>query len=306
LGGDSVPLDKFQELLKPVGWVNDQVINFYLLLLARRDAELCERDSTRGGSFFFKTEFTIQLLQVHEDARMGGYNYDNVKRWLEVLRLASALRDPNSSPDKLFFPMNIGGCHWVIMVAFLGQNRIGFFDSLGDRDGEKGQKYGKHLLRFLQDLHKDMELAFPDPASWTIHSSVNSEIGRQRNGEFVLCLLIPLFYPTLSTNTHLSLDPFQAMIVASSRACSPTLLASVVRSASSKRTFPIAGFAWRTRFSRGGSIMGRRRRRRRALLRWLLGTNKPLSGHTNSGCGIVSLLARMKGWGGIRGTFFSC
>lgn len=53
--------------------------------------------------------------------------------------------------DKLFIPINIGGNHWVLVVAYMQTKRIIFLDSLG----RKGKKYMLAVMRYIIDEMKD-------------------------------------------------------------------------------------------------------------------------------------------------------
>ena len=68
LGEDTVQRRSLGTLL-PGEWLNDEVIHFYLLLLAR------------SGQHFFKSFFMTKLLNVGNAQCDGKYEYRNVKRW---------------------------------------------------------------------------------------------------------------------------------------------------------------------------------------------------------------------------------
>lgn len=62
--------------LRPVTWLNDEVINFYLEMLAERDALLCQTpNTTRLPSHYFNTFFISKLLE------RGVFTYSNVRRF---------------------------------------------------------------------------------------------------------------------------------------------------------------------------------------------------------------------------------
>jgi hypothetical protein len=62
--------------LRPVTWLNDEIINFYMELLHEYDAALCGQNSTRKPSHFFNSFFISKLLEN------GQYSYKNVKRYI--------------------------------------------------------------------------------------------------------------------------------------------------------------------------------------------------------------------------------
>jgi Ulp1 family protease len=64
-------------------WLNDEVIHYFLIMLANRDEEMCRNDPNRKRSHFFKSFFITKLLnEGHANPAMDGkYQYTNVKRW---------------------------------------------------------------------------------------------------------------------------------------------------------------------------------------------------------------------------------
>lgn len=69
--------------LRPGGWLTDEVIHFFYVMLARRDEEMCKQNPQRKRSHFFKSFFITSLLnEGHANpAKNGTYEYRNVKRW---------------------------------------------------------------------------------------------------------------------------------------------------------------------------------------------------------------------------------
>lgn len=69
--------------LRPGGWLTDEVIHFFYVMLARRDEELCKQKPERKRSHFFKSFFMTSLMnEGHANpSKNGTYEYRNVKRW---------------------------------------------------------------------------------------------------------------------------------------------------------------------------------------------------------------------------------
>jgi Ulp1 family protease len=97
--------------------------------------------------------------------------------------------------DKLFIPINQGGQHWVFVVVFVQQKRIGFWDSFG----EKGEKFLEGTLRYLCDEWRSMYNTSMDLSEWRIFST---ETPRQHNSKFCLSLI---FLELIRTNVLLHL-----------------------------------------------------------------------------------------------------
>ena len=91
---DSVQRQSLHKL-QPGVWLNDEVIHYFLLMLARRDAELAAKQQPgRKRCHFFKSFFITKLLD-----EAGGYNYKNVKRWSRKVPGKDIF-----ALDKIFFP----------------------------------------------------------------------------------------------------------------------------------------------------------------------------------------------------------
>ena len=94
-------------LLIPDKWLDDEVINNFFDLLARRDQQGAK------NCLFFHSTFFEQLFDLELD---GQYNFEKVKGW--------SIRFRNNHGDiihkaKIFIPINIGRWHWVLVVIFL-------------------------------------------------------------------------------------------------------------------------------------------------------------------------------------------
>ena len=59
--------------LQPGQWLNDEVIHFFYVMLAKRDEEMCAEDPKRKRSHFFKSFFMTKLLnEGHTDPNKEG------------------------------------------------------------------------------------------------------------------------------------------------------------------------------------------------------------------------------------------
>ena len=80
--------------LQPGVWLNDEVIHYYLQMLARRDAELADRTPGKRRCHFFNSAFISKLLDEAD-----GYNYAKVERWSRWVPGKDIF-----ALDKIFFP----------------------------------------------------------------------------------------------------------------------------------------------------------------------------------------------------------
>jgi Ulp1 protease family, C-terminal catalytic domain len=208
-GSDTVMRSSLRKLA-PRQWLNDEVIHFFYMMLAKRDAELCRLDPTRKRCHFFKSFFITKLLQEGHALYDGQYDYKSVKRWSKNVPGAfdGTTNDENKCAlfefrsiltphfvlfhfigtgkdifalDKVFFPINVGRSHWVCAVAYMQLKRIQFFDSLG----ADGMEYMEYLFRYLQDEHLDKKKGLlPDADEWKLIPCDPSETPQQLNGTF--------------------------------------------------------------------------------------------------------------------------
>ena len=134
-GPESVQRGSMWRLL-PGKWLNDEIINYFLKnCLARRDKNLCEKDSGRRPSHFYNSFFVQRMFDEHnKDKNLRGiYNYEQVKRWSKKVptpRDIFALK-------YIFCPINIGNSHWTLAVIFMETKKIQYFDSCHGTDWKK-------------------------------------------------------------------------------------------------------------------------------------------------------------------------
>ena len=114
---DNVPLDvsNLQRTL-PNRWFVDEVINGYINLLRRRQAETRRIELDAPRLWFFNT-FFYSRMHVR-----GRYDYNLVARWCGRLNLLSF--------DMIFVPINVSSTHWVLAVMYPRTGMINTYDSL--------------------------------------------------------------------------------------------------------------------------------------------------------------------------------
>lgn len=212
------------QTLQPGQWLNDEVINYFFRMLSQRDQQLCQGDSFRRRCHFFNSFFMIKVVvrnlskkpaqEIFEDT----YDYKNVQRW--------SRRVPGKdlfALDKIFFPINDGGQHWVCVVAFMQERRIQMYDSLGGG----GEYYLSVVFRYIKDEHRDKKgTALPHARAWNLvpcerntPSQQNSESPLWRNQKKTCGIYL--------TFVHYLLLHSQVMTAASSPACSLIFFLSI-------------------------------------------------------------------------------
>lgn len=147
--------------------------------------------------------------------------------------------------DKIFFPINVGEAHWVLVVVYMQERRIQFYDSLGS----DGMYYLKHILHYLKNEHKNKKKApLPNMDEWELVPCDSAETPQQLNGTcksrgdrlYTFCLSF----------TSMIIFYRQDAIVVSLHACLPIFSARTTPSCFPRMTFHNVASAWLLPFSR--------------------------------------------------------
>lgn len=147
--------------LQEGGWLNDEVINFYLSLVM-------DRSSKSGGLkvYSFST-FFFPKLQGAGAGQTGGHTA--VRRWTKAVDLFLC--------DLILVPLHLG-VHWALAVIDVTSKTVKAFDSMGQRH----EDICCLLLRYIQEEHKMKKGRELDVSKWTVCSMRPSEIPQQKNG----------------------------------------------------------------------------------------------------------------------------
>ncbi|KFV66571.1 Sentrin-specific protease 2, partial [Dryobates pubescens] len=136
-------------------WLNDEVINFYMRLIAERN-----KKEGFAAVHAFSTFFYPKLIS-------GGYTA--VRRWTRGVDLFQQ--------DLIFVPIHLR-VHWALVVIDVRRKTIKYYDSMG----QKGDKICQTLFQYLrEESHekRNLELA---SSEWTLRSMESHEIPQQSNG----------------------------------------------------------------------------------------------------------------------------
>lgn len=155
-----VTRSSFQRLL-PRRWLNDEVINFFFLLLQ-------ERNKLVAGSpkCWLPNSFFWPQLQRSD------YNFQRVRRWSEKAKVNVF------EMDLLIFPMNVGEDHWAAAIVYVKEASVRYCDSLNNPPPDL---FLERVTRFLADEHKARFEGKPLKGvdKWTL---LPNSMPRQKNG----------------------------------------------------------------------------------------------------------------------------
>ncbi|XP_034418831.1 sentrin-specific protease 2 isoform X2 [Cyclopterus lumpus] len=148
--------------LQEGGWINDEVINFYLSLVMER----CSGEAAGLKIYSFST-FFFPKLRGGGGGQAGGH--PAVKRWTKTVDLFLY--------DLILVPLHLG-VHWAMAVIDFKSKTVMSYDSMGQRHDDVCSL----LLLYLKEEHKAKRGRELDSPKWTVGSLRATEIPQQKNG----------------------------------------------------------------------------------------------------------------------------
>jgi len=163
-GKIQMTVEKFRCLM-PKKWLNSEVINFYMDLLQDKDTKIFCMNFKKKTSHFFNTFFMSKLLP-----EKNKYNFEDVKRWTKYFKVFEQ--------DKIFIPININNNHWFLVVIYIEQKQIIYYDSIANND--RATLYLFTIAKWLKDeaKSKNEDININD---WTLIDT-GKNIPQQSNG----------------------------------------------------------------------------------------------------------------------------
>ncbi|CEJ58400.1 hypothetical protein PMG11_07057 [Penicillium brasilianum] len=154
--GDDLYQRDIATCIKPLAWLNDEIINAYLTVLVQY-----LRQSTGNTASNDRPKFHAFNTFFYSTLRDKGYQ--GVRRWANRAKIGGeALLDV----DTVFIPVHQAS-HWTLMVVRPMDRTIEYFDSLGARGAREVEVIKKWLHGELGDKF--------DPEEWTFLPSVSSQ-----------------------------------------------------------------------------------------------------------------------------------
>ncbi|KAJ3756966.1 hypothetical protein EV360DRAFT_47019 [Lentinula raphanica] len=168
--------DKDLARLKPGGWLNDEIINFYGALIMGRSNDAKENRSNETNNEDF-TAKESQILDVHyfstffwEKLSRDGYEKGRLARWTK-------LKVDIFSKDVVLIPVNHINIHWTAAAINFRKQRLESYDSMSfDRSA-----VFKGLRDYLDAEHRDKRKAPFDFTGWEDY--VSKDTPQQENGD---------------------------------------------------------------------------------------------------------------------------
>jgi hypothetical protein len=139
-------------------WLNDEVINAWMMLLQ------CRTELTTARVHIFSSHFYNQLQGREFDAEVvSGYTHT-----LDLF-----------TKDKVIVPVNISNQHWVLCVIYMTKKTIECYDSLGVGGGHD---IAQHLLDYVKGELKSKKGEDLDEAEWTLNCA-QADTPQQTNSD---------------------------------------------------------------------------------------------------------------------------
>ncbi len=149
-------------------WLNDEPINFYMLMLKERDTALCEKFQGRKPSWYFSSLFINRLMNLGAGGS-GKYDYTGVRRWTKKFDVFAQ--------KNIYMPVNINNSHWTLMVVCVEKKEIHFYDSMNG----SGTKYLQAAQRWIVDEAKAKKDIILDPSEYKLIAN-HAHTPQQNNG----------------------------------------------------------------------------------------------------------------------------
>lgn len=126
--------------LRPGVWLNDEIVNAYLEMIASRNVKNDGLPKVRViNSFFYG-----KLFGFNKAAGGAMYDYSRVRRWTRRFDVFSY--------DMMLIPINQQNMHWTLGVVNFKHKWVAHLDSMGKGGSPEVRK---HLMRWVEDEAND-------------------------------------------------------------------------------------------------------------------------------------------------------
>jgi hypothetical protein len=144
--------------LQPDVWLNDEVINFYMIMLnARSKAHQEALQNPAPGGKKKRLAKGDEPLDVHcftsffYTKLCASTGYAGVRRWTKKVDVFAK--------DAILLPINLGNSHWVSACINIRKKRFEYYDSLGswNENAIRVRCASSHPCAMLTDLRRDSD-----------------------------------------------------------------------------------------------------------------------------------------------------
>jgi len=163
--------------LRNLGWLNDEVINFYLELLVERSKRNraappgTVAPSQRDAVHCYSTFFLVKAA----GSGNAGYVHKNVARWSRSAKIDVARL------DKLLAPVHVGLNHWCCALANLRARRMEYYDSMGGTNDDALKLLRRYVADEVAAHHPELVKEM-DVLNWPLVTPGRTKLPQQNNG----------------------------------------------------------------------------------------------------------------------------
>jgi hypothetical protein len=183
--GISITVNSLNKL-KPNIWLNDEIINYYSLIIKEKINEISFINEENRVEIF-STFFTEKLI------------IDNEKKTNEIGKWFNKLNIDLNKLDKLLLPININNMHWVLIVVNFKIKSINYYDSKsGNSDN------GIYYLDLIKNwLVSDNNNLFKENKNHWNLEIINKDLIPQQNNDNDCGIFLCFYMENLSKNKNL-------------------------------------------------------------------------------------------------------
>ena len=147
-------------------WLNDEIINYYLLMVRERSFHPTEMVHAK------KAKSKKELPRVHAFSTffyslLSSRGYSGVRRWTKKAKVNLF------EMGRVMIPINKGGLHWVLCVVNVTEKRIEYYDSMGS-EGVSGENRAvlENVRTFMIEEAKGQNYPVDEVAQWKFYVPV--------------------------------------------------------------------------------------------------------------------------------------
>ena len=180
----SIYRKNLERLMLPNEYIDDEIIDGYMALLDKRQIEYS--DEIEDKCLFITTLWVpkyFNLTAPNEEPKLENIMFENVADWYDHL-------GDIFEYNKLFFPINIKNNHWALVVVYVGERIVQYYDSkLND-----GDLYVNAVMRYLEfkwaQKDRNNNLSFDNFPWQTIPNTLDvPNQGRTNHCGMFMCLI---------------------------------------------------------------------------------------------------------------------
>lgn len=168
--------------LLPGEWLNDEVINFYGVMVNRRSAEAKARRDKKLAEPGDENLLDVHVFTSFFFQKFVNAGYAGVRKWTKKFDLFKK--------DIIIMPVNLGNAHWVCAAINIEKQRFEYYDSMGKINLQVLNK----LREYVKAEHLEKKKTRIDLDDWEDYH--NPKTPQQANGydcgvftsQFIECL----------------------------------------------------------------------------------------------------------------------